>query len=97
MPDGHIIVFDENLKASTIVEPLYFVVERTLTAREQPLLYHDHLPAHLRVKNAKRDGLIYALRLDTLDHPIIKPDMTPARLYELYVWLRDRGQLPGSS
>jgi hypothetical protein len=64
-------------------EPIYFVVERTALG-EQPALYYDQMPIRLTGKNAKRDGLIYAVRVDILPHAAQWLAMTLPELYAAF-------------
>ena len=57
-------------------EAVYFVVEKVPTG-EQAALYHDHLPPRLSGKNAARDGLVYAVRMDTLPNAATWLKMAP--------------------
>jgi hypothetical protein len=68
---------------SDVGSPVYFVVERTI-AGEQPAIYRDHLPDRLTGKNAKRDGLVYAVRMDTLPHGEKWMAMSLSELYEAF-------------
>jgi hypothetical protein len=73
-------------------EAVFFVVERTAIG-EQAALYYDIMPRRLTGKNAARDGLVYAVRVDILPHAQTWLSMSLAELYEAYCKARN-GKIP---
>jgi hypothetical protein len=77
----------------SMADPVYFVVERSPEG-EQPVIYYDRLPQRLSGKNATRDGLIYAVRMDVLPNAAKWMSMSLAELYRFYCEARDNKTLP---
>ena len=74
-------------------EPLFFVII-SWQGREYPRLYSGALPEWVTGKHAKLDGLIYALRLDTLADELRWPGENLEQHVETYRRLQAAGQLP---
>jgi hypothetical protein len=77
-------------------DAVFFVVERHPLG-EQAALFYKRLPTRYTGKNAARDGLVYALRLDTLPDAARWLGLPISRLHNTYRRLRDSNTLPAGN
>lgn len=79
-----------------MTQPVYFVVQ-SRHGFESSAIYYDRLPIWMTGKHARTMGLVYALRLDTLDDAERWVNASLGDLHRTYIRLRKRKALPPSN
>ena len=80
-------------KEFAVSDAVFFVVERR-AGIEHPSIVYDQLPAKFTGQHAKRDGLVFVLRLDKLSDAEHWLKMTTAQLFATYKKFEAQGCLP---